>query len=372
MEDIIFTPTDFVAVLNQTLDYAYPSIVIEGEIANLRVSRNKWVYFDIKDDTASIKCFGTVYTLPGPLEDGLMVRVTAQPRLHPLYNFSLTVRSIVPVGEGSIKRASDLLLKKLTKEGLFDSSRKRPLPYAPTRIGLIASGQSAAYHDFIKILNARWGGVDVLHYEAQVQGELAIQSIIGGITALNELPSPPEVLIITRGGGSADDLATFSHELVVRAVAASRVPTLVAIGHEVDVSLAELAADKRASTPSNAAELLVPDKHQVVDSIRRQSTSLSDTVRALIREQEQQLKDRLRAMRSALAQAYYNSEQSFLRQRDLLEVLNPEAALRRGYAIVRSNAGAVNSVKKLAKNDKISIKFHDGTARANITSSTDV
>src|SRR5881227_1133905 len=135
---------EFVALLNQTLEYAYPSVVIVGELANLRISKNRWVYFDLKDDLASVKFFGTVYQLPGPLEDGMLLRVRGQPRLHQLYGFSVNVLSMQPTGEGTIKRAAQLLQAKLTTEGLFDESRKRPLPYPPAHIGLVTSKQSAA------------------------------------------------------------------------------------------------------------------------------------------------------------------------------------------------------------------------------------
>src|SRR5690606_31853852 len=123
-------------------------VTVVGELASFRVSKNRWVYFDLKDENASVKFFGTVYQLPGPLEDGLMVQVTGTPRLHPLYGFSITAQSLQPVGEGSLRRAAALLEAKLRSEGLFDDSRKRSLPYPPSRIGLITSGESAAYHDF--------------------------------------------------------------------------------------------------------------------------------------------------------------------------------------------------------------------------------
>jgi len=137
--DIELGVSDFVALLNQTLEYAYPGVVITGELANFRVSKNKWVYFDLKDEQASVKFFGSVYNLPGPLEDGMLLKVRGQPRLHPLYGFSVTISSIRPAGEGTIKRAAALLQAKLAAEGLFDEARKRPLPYPPARIGLLRS-----------------------------------------------------------------------------------------------------------------------------------------------------------------------------------------------------------------------------------------
>src|SRR6185369_6914352 len=141
---LIFGVSDFVAYLNQTLEIAYPYVTIEGELTNFRVSKNRWVYFDLKDDESSVKFFGTVYTLPGPLEDGMVVRVSGSPRLHQQYGFSVNFQTIQPVGEGALRRAADLLAAKLEAEGLFAPERKRFLPYPPARIALITAGGSAA------------------------------------------------------------------------------------------------------------------------------------------------------------------------------------------------------------------------------------
>src|SRR6266404_7384243 len=185
MDDIILSPSDFVSLLNQTLEVAYPSVTIEGELSNFRVSKNRWLYFDLHDEQASVKFFGTVYNLPGPLEDGLKIRVVGSPRMHPRFGFSVNVSSISPVGEGSIKKAAQLLQAKLTAEGLFDSARKRLLPATPETIGLITAGNSAAYADFIKILNERWGGVEVQLADVYVQGAQAPAQIVQAIEYFN-------------------------------------------------------------------------------------------------------------------------------------------------------------------------------------------
>mgnify|MGYP002401811011 CR=1 FL=1 len=362
----MFSPSDFVAVFNQTLEYAYPTVSVEGELANLRVARNKWVYFDVKDSNASLKCFGTVYNLPGPLEDGMLVRVVASPRLHPLYNLSLNIQSIVPVGEGSIKRASDLLKAKLAKEGLFEPSRKRSLPYAPEVIGLIASSESAAYGDFVKVLQERWSGMTILHYDSQVQGDSAPADLVRGIESMNQLANPPEVLVITRGGGSADDLAVFNSENLVRAVASSRIPTLVAIGHEVDFSLAELAADLRASTPSNAAELLTPDKRHVIETTRQNSRALTDLALAHIETAKVTVTQTSEELKRLLENAFSDAEQTFLRQSSLLEALNPTTALKRGYAVIRAQGKVIKSANSLKANQLLNIEMHDGSAEATV------
>lgn len=289
-EQLIFGVSDFVAYLNQTLEIAYPFVTIEGELSNFRVSKNRWVYFDLKDAGASVRFFGTVYSLPGPLEDGMVVRVSGSPRLHAQYGFSVNFQAIQPVGEGSIRKAADLLQAKLAAEGLFDPQRKRALPYPPRRIALITAGGSAAYADFIKITNARWRGLTIDHYDVLVQGEQAPGQIVAAIGAVNALADVPDVLVLTRGGGSAEDLAAFSSELVTRAVAASRVPTLVAIGHEVDISLAELAADQRASTPSNAAELLTPDRQEVLRQLAADKQDLRSALKRLVQGRLELLK----------------------------------------------------------------------------------
>ena len=365
LEQPAFAPSDFVAVVNQTFEYAYPSVAIVGELANFKVSKGRWVYFDLKDETASVKFFGTVYALPGPLEEGMMVRVVGKPRLSPQYGFSITFESITPVGEGSLKRAADLLKIKLTAEGLFDESRKRSLPYPPKRIGLVTSGQSAAYHDFVKILDARWRGVEVFLVDVQVQGDAAPQQIASAIEQLNQ-HGGLDVLVVTRGGGSADDLAAFSSEMVTRAVAMSRVPTLVAIGHEVDVSLAELAADRRASTPSNAAEFLTPDIREVKNQLVEHRKQLSNYLNATLKLAAQEHKSISTQLSDAVTGALRRSRESMQSSAALLAALNPELALKRGYAIVRSGNTVVRSTRSVSSGDMLDIGLADGTIRAEV------
>jgi exodeoxyribonuclease VII large subunit len=364
--EVAFGVSEFVAVLNQTMEFSFPSVFITGELANFRISKNRWVYFDLKDDEASVRCFGTVYQLPGPLEDGMLLNVRAVPRLHPQFGFSLNLTSIAPAGEGSIRKAADLLTAKLQAEGLFDEERKRALPYPPKRIGLVTSGESAAYADFTKILNARWQGIEVLHVDVQVQGEAAPGQIIEAITQLNGLAEPPEVIVLIRGGGSAEDLAAFSHEQVTRAVAGSRVPTLVAIGHEIDLSLAELAADQRASTPSNAAELLVPDKQTVLQDLQDERTGLGLFMQSILRFHQRHQKDLREDLAQVMGGIFRDAQHALSSQRQLLTALSPQAVLQRGYAIVRQNGATIRNAKTLKKGASIDITFAAGTASAQV------
>lgn len=364
--------SEFVALFNQTLDYAYPDLVITGELANLRVSKNRWVYFDLKDEAATVKFFGTVYQLPGPLEDGMLLRVRGQPRLHNLYGFSVNVVSMQPAGEGTIKRAAQLLQAKLAAEGLFDESRKRPIPYPPTKIGLITSKQSAAYADFIKVIGARWQGLDIQLIDVQVQGEVAPLQIVTALEQFNAEAEPPDVLVLIRGGGSAEDLAAFSNERVTRAVAASRVPTLVAIGHEIDVSLAELAADRRASTPSNAAELLVPDRAQRLQELQAFTLQLQQTGQRQLRVAREGLAFQAETIEQAVLDVLAGSRAAKTRRAELLAALSPESILRRGYAIVRQGQNAVRSAQAVTANDIVEVQLADGRFSATVSPHTSV
>lgn len=362
--EITFSVSDFVAVFNQTISYAYPTVTIVGELSSFKISKNRWVYFNLKDDIASVRFFGTVYQLNGPLEDGMMLTVTGVPQLHPQFGFSITVQSVQLSGEGTIKRAQQLLAAKLEAEGLFDESRKRVIAFPPASIGLVASRESAAYADFMKILNERWGGIEVQLYDVQVQGEDAPVQIVEAIEYFNSHATPPEALVVTRGGGSAEDLQAFNTEPVTRAVAASRIPTMVAIGHEVDISLAELAADKRASTPSNAAEMLVPDRTEVKQTLRAYREQTAQSVHLLLQNERQTIHDQLQIAGLQLTHELRHIQQTLHSTKQILELLHPAAILKRGYAIVRISNKVLRSTKQAKVNSELSIQLHDGSLLA--------
>ena len=233
------TPSEFVSLVNQTLEYSYSSVLIEGEVSSFKVNQNKWVFFDIKDEETSVSCFMTLYQLRMPLEDGMKIVVRGVPKVTKWGKFSFTVQALQPVGEGSLKKAFNLLKEKLTKEGLFNLEKKREIPKDLTKIGVISSTGAAGYADFIKILNARWGGMKVLVAHTQVQGMDAPDQIIRALDYFNER-GEVQAIAILRGGGSADDLSCFNDERLVRAVAASKIPVITGIGPEVDEYLCDL------------------------------------------------------------------------------------------------------------------------------------
>ena len=339
MENTPFSVSDAIAYINQTLEYAYPTIVIEGEVASFKVNQNKYVFFDIKDQSGTLGCFMSVFQLRTQLEDGMKVQVVAQPKLTPWGKFSLTVREIRPVGEGSLKRAFELLKAKLEKEGLFNPERKRQLPTLPGRIGVISSTSAAGYGDFTKIISERWGGVELVVAHTQVQGAEAPRQMIRALEHFNQMAEPVDVLAIIRGGGSADDLSAFNDEPLIRAIAASRIPTIVGVGHEVDVSLADLVADVRAATPSNAAQILVPDKAEVARDVTSGVRTMVGAISQLYSRHHQLVVDRQQQLLSGVQAVYTRAQQRYEQLSSILAQLDPRTALQRGYALVFDDAG---------------------------------
>jgi len=329
--------SDFIALTNQTLEYAYPLIEIEGEVASFKVNQNKYVFFDLKDHSGSVGCFMMIYQLRMAIEDGMKVIVTASPKLTQWGKFSLTVRAIRPSGEGSLKKSFELLKMKLEKEGIFDEERKRPLPTAPQHVAMISSTDAAGYADFIKIINDRWGGmkVDVAH--VQVQGADAPDQMIRALQYFNSHDSLPEVILLIRGGGSADDLSAFNDELLVREIAASRAPILIGVGHEVDTSLADLAADVRAATPSNAAQILVPDKYELMRANKTRLVRLLPRIEMEIERRRMEIVSRVQDVFDTLEQHHARQVEKVQLLRRILVQLDPKIVLTRGYALIRGD-----------------------------------
>jgi exodeoxyribonuclease VII large subunit len=352
MENVRLTVSDFIAVTNQTLEYSYPSVEIEGEVASFKVNQGKFVFFDIKDENASVGCFMTVWQLRVPIEDGMKVIITATPKLTQWGKFSLTIKAVRPSGEGALRKSFELLKAKLDKEGLFALDRKRLLPPIPSHVAVISSTQAAGYADFIKIINERWGGlkVDVAH--VQVQGADAPDQMIRALQYINSREELPEVIVIIRGGGSADDLSAFNDEQLVRAIATSRVPTLVGVGHEVDESLADLVADVRASTPSNAAQLLVPDRREIIRAVRYQVRSLLPRVENAIDAQRSEARSYLEDMLQRTNEHVDRYVDTLANVRRVLTQLNPQTVLARGYALVRGSQ-RIGEVLEVETNETI-------------------
>lgn len=340
-----FRVSDLVASVNQTFEYAYPLVEVEGEVASFKVNQGKFVFFDLKDEESSVNCFMMVFQLRVPIEEGMKVIVSASPKLTKWGKFSLTIKSIRPSGEGSIKKSFELLQKKLDQEGLFSPERKRLLPKIPHRIGVISSKQAAGYSDFIKILNDRWGGMRVDVASVNVQGSEAPDQIIRALNYFNTQEELCDVVVIVRGGGSADDLSAFNDEQLVRAIASSRIPILTGIGHEVDMSLCDMVADMRASTPSNAAQIVVPNRHDIISSTKMQVQSLIPKVMITVEKIRQYVGDNVDDSVSVVSRHIERFQQNLSNSRRLLAEFDPARALERGYALIRGTVKIGNTVE---------------------------
>lgn len=339
-----FRVSDFIELCNQNLEYSFTGVIIEGEVASFKVNQGKWVFFDLKEGEYTVGCFMALSQLSVPITDGMKVRVRATPKLTRWGKFSLTVMRILPLGEGNIKKSFELLKQKLAAEGLFDSTKKRPLPDNLAKIGVISSTAAAGYIDFLKILDNRWGGLQIYTINTQVQGLSAAEQIIRALQYFN-VRGEVDIIAILRGGGSADDLAVFNDELLVRAVAASRIPVIAGIGHEIDESLVDLAADIRASTPSNAAERLTPDRRATISQVRNTPVRLAERIEDKIALANAQVLEQMKNLSREIIHRIDLASGHVRETTKVLASLSPENTLKRGYAIVTGKLSPGSVVK---------------------------
>lgn len=387
----VFSVSEYLNFLNDTLVSVdpYRTIVIEGEVADYKVSQQKWIWFDLKDETGLLTCFATVWNIKVPVEDGMKVRITGYPKVYPKSGkMSFTINTLELVGEGTLKKAYEMLKKKLQAEGLFDASRKRSLPRFPSRLALITSKEAAAYTDFVRILNNRWGGVEVDLLSVAVQGQSAVEEILQAFKWLNLHVTDYDVCVLTRGGGSMDDLMAFNSEDVARAVYACRVPVVCGIGHERDECLAEYVADVRASTPSNAAERVVPNRGEIISelnfSLEQVSGSLDYKISSLSHEVdkifsliEHYAGAPLTRCRDLFVKLERNFDQHIFKLRSFSEEINswqkllvnldPKCLLKRGYSIVRGKKGIIREAKDVVRGEEIMIELSRGRLSAKVT-----
>lgn len=356
IEPIILSVSEFNDLVNSTLGDNIGEALVQGEISDLRFSQGKWVSFSLKDEESILPCFAPKEKISIPLEEGIKVKILGRPRIYAkrgLYSFQII--AVQAIGEGSIKKAFQELLIKLEKEGLFRQDLKLPLPEFPDSIGIITSLDGAAITDVKKILSQRWGDFKLFIKPVNVQGIKSEQDVINAINYFNH-HLPVDVIILTRGGGSMEDLQAFNSELMARSVFASKIPIIAAIGHERDITIVELVADKRASTPSNAAQLAVPDRRNIELKLNDLESRAKLKIQSDIKDFDHLIKD-------AETLAAKILEDSRTRIKELLNLLNslsPEKVLERGYTITRDLSGKIiKQAKLLKKGDKIETIFHD-------------
>lgn len=383
--------SEYLKLANQVLKLNIDgySFAVEGEIFDYKIKDGKWIMFSLKDENDpayQVGCFATTFKVSGVFEDGMKVRVWGPPAINKWSGFQIEVQKMEAVGDGALKKAYELLKKKLQAEGLFDTSRKRALPRFPERIGLITSRDAAAYGDFIRILNNRWGGVGVLFAHVHVQGQEAVPEILAAFRRFNEMSEAeqPEVLVLTRGGGSLEDLHAFNDEQVARAVFGSKIPVVCGVGHERDESLCDFVADVRASTPSNAAERVVPNRQEILYEIetmtRHLENRLGDAVseRQILIERATQFifsaTDRQKEKLSHLTRDLLDRVNNWLpRFNDRLAAsfrvlanLDPERVLSRGYSIVTSRGRVIKDAVTLEVGAEIGVQLAQGSLGAEV------
>jgi len=373
----ILSVTELNTLVNEALGRMY--VWVKGEVSGFKVSQNKWVTFDLKDEGSKINCFMSKYQLDQVVEDGMEIKVLGVPRVYvPYGKYSFTVQRVEPVGEGALRRAFELTKAKLEAEGVFDPAHKKPIPRFPRTIGLITSPEAAAYTDFLRILENRWRGVEVLVRPSLVQGNDAPGQIVAALEWFNK-HQPVDVLVLTRGGGSMEDLMAFNSEQVCRAVYGSRIPVICGVGHERDTTLAELAADVRASTPSNAAERAVPDRAEILMQIGFTQKAMHEQLSKRVSTLRYEVQDRLGRMeratrrfmtafddlarrnQQAIDRMLEHYQQRLKQAAQLYESFNPKKVLKRGYAIARAaNGKVITSMSQVKVGQALQTELVDG------------
>lgn len=387
----VLSVSQYLQIVNAVLREHVPSqeIVVEGEMSGYTVKDGKWIIFDLKDENdakTKVACFATTFKVTGAFESGMKVCVFGYPSVKPWSSFQIDVQRIDPVGEGALKRAYEMLKKKLEAEGLFDAARKRSLPRFPARIGLITSRDAAAYGDFLRILNNRWGGMEVAFYNVRVQGKDAVPEILEAFGAFNALPPSdrPDLLVLTRGGGSLEDLHAFNDELVARAVFQSQIPVVCGVGHERDESLCDFVADVRASTPSNAAERAAPNRQDVAYELAMMSRRIDEqfqeslahrkriveratrTVSFLLDRERQRFLVASRRIGVACVAWKDRVRERVLAHERLLRQVDPKRVLARGYSIVTLAGRVVADAASLEVGAEIGVQLARGTIEAEV------
>lgn len=350
--EIIFTPSLLVNTINQNFNYNYPLITISGEVANFKINQNKFVFFDIKDSNSTVNCFMMLFAMKMPIQDGMQIIAKVEPKITDWGKFSLTVKEIKPVGEGNIKKSLDIIKDKLAKEGIFDQSRKRIIPRSSNNIAVISSTEAAGYADFIKIINERWGGIKIRVAHTQVQGESASKQIINAVNYFNQVQDLPDLIVIIRGGGSANDLMAFNDELLARTIAGSRVPVITGIGHEIDCTLSDLAADFAGSTPSNVAQIITRDRQDEIIYLNNYINNFSKKIVHILDEKKNEINITINNIHSYIMHNIDNELHNLNSKIRLLDNLNPQKVLSQGYALVRGRV-EINSIIDIETNSNI-------------------
>ncbi len=386
----ILTVSRLAALLKEVVEENFAQVLVEGEVSNFSVPVSGHCYFSLKDESAQLRAVmfrSQARLLPFRPENGMRVILSGRVSLYPQRGeIQLIAESLEPRGVGSLQVAFEQLKAKLAAEGLFAETRKRPLPPFPRAVGVVTSATGAAIHDILQVLRRRGAGLRVLLRPVRVQGEGAAQEIAEAIADHNR-QGVADVLIVGRGGGSLEDLWAFNEEAVARAVHASAIPVISAVGHETDFTIADFVADLRAPTPSAAAELVAKSRLELEGHLDHLALRLAAQMQRrldLLGERVQGLSRRLRSPREQLALRQRRQEELLRRLRQAmlgslrdasgelaalagrLDALSPLRTLERGYAIAfaEKSGEAVRDASMLASGDRLRLRFARGGASA--------
>ena len=364
-------------------------LCVRGELSNYKIYPSGHHYFTLKDAESSLRCVMFKYSamkLRFRPENGMSVTAFGRVSVYLRDGaYQLSCTALMPEGMGDLQVAFEQMKAKLSAEGLFDTAHKKPLPPFPEKIAIITSSAGAAIHDMIRILGHRWPMTKVILLPVRVQGVEAPAEIAGAIRYANEF-QVADLIITGRGGGSLEDLWAFNDERVARAIYASRIPVISAVGHEPDVTISDYVADRRASTPSNAAEIAVPDWHEMQDGLQNYEIRSRQAMEKMLKSLAQRL-DALKSKRVLTDPGVYldnrrmdldrardrllaaserqlaAKRQSFVKLGAALDAMSPLRVLSRGYTVSSNADGTIlKSVKDLQPGQELSVRFLDGTA----------
>lgn len=355
-----------------TTDPLLGNLTVTGEISNLKYHSSGHLYFSISDENSKINCFFPAQYARGlhyELGDGLAVIIHGYLNVYKKGGtYTLFIRSIEIAGEGNLAMAFQMLKEKLDAEGLFDPAHKKPIPRFPRRIGIVTSNTGAAVRDIIKIIESRTSLTDMIVFPVLVQGSEAAADIAATIDMINRDFDDIDTLIVGRGGGSMEDLWAFNEEIVARAIYRSRIPVISAVGHEIDFTIADFVADRRAETPTAAAEMAVPDIRELMQRAESWQNSLMADLKKKVSYADLRTEKLFAEMRHVLqgrVNAYRHELESC---RLLLDENHPYRVLRKGYAVLEDAAGRnLASISDLRDGQSYRLKLKDGSATFRVT-----
>ena len=367
-QEVALAIADVTAAAKDVIEGAFPPLWVKGEVSNFTAHRNGHWYFSLRDKTAQLSCVvwsRDVRRIPAPPDEGMQVVARGQLSVFAARGqMQFMISAMEAEGEGLWRKAFEQTRAMLEKEGLLDPARKRPLPRFPRRVAVITSPDGAALHDIISVISRRNPGVEIVVIAAAVQGETAPDSLVAAIEKVGRW-NDADVVIIGRGGGSREDLWAFNDERVARAIAACPIPTISAVGHEVDFSIADLVADVRAATPSAAAEAAVPVLSELVAGVR----ALAQDIRAALAQRITGGRRELRQLaRDLTVRSQRATERRRARVQELaarLDALSPLATLARGYAVARDlNGAALPAASAFSPGMHFDLQLRDGIVRS--------